>query len=103
MENNKKKYVYPPEKVHDYYISYKERNKDRITEKHKCMFCGGSYSLQTKSKHNTTKKHINAEKLFTEEEKKLLLNYNENIKNIGLKNQALKKIEEIKQFLNKSL
>ena len=63
----KKKYIYPPEKQHEYYINFKNRNSERIREKHTCEICGGSYSLQTKSKHNATIKHQKACKTYCED------------------------------------
>jgi hypothetical protein len=41
----------------EYYKSFREKNMDKIKEKHRCEICGGSYSYFTKSQHNATNKH----------------------------------------------
>ena len=37
---------------------YREKNKERLTEKHNCD-CGGHYMLKHKATHEKTKKHLN--------------------------------------------
>ena len=39
---------------------YRERNKERLSEKHSCDICGGSYTIKKKLAHFRTKKHQEA-------------------------------------------
>jgi hypothetical protein len=48
------------EKREEYYHNFKEKNKDKIREKHICEVCYGSYTYFHKSTHNKTKIHLKA-------------------------------------------
>lgn len=41
-----------------YYKNFYSKNHDKILEKHKCEFCGGSFSYFTKSQHKGSLKCI---------------------------------------------
>ena len=44
----------------EYCRTWFNKNKERLTERHQCAHCGGSYQLASKSVHNKTKKHQEA-------------------------------------------
>ena len=43
-----------PEKKREYYLEFKEKNKDKINLKMSCEICGGSYTYFNKSRHIRT-------------------------------------------------
>ena len=40
-----------------YFQEYYLINKNKLTEKHKCLVCEGSYNLLNKARHDKTQKH----------------------------------------------
>jgi hypothetical protein len=40
------------------YLKFKEKHKDKITEKIECSVCGGHYVYYSKSLHIRSKKHV---------------------------------------------
>jgi hypothetical protein len=54
-----------PKYKREYYLKFKEKNSERITEKHTCEVCLGTYTYYNKSAHIKSKRHIK----FLEKEK----------------------------------
>ena len=56
-ERHKKYHEEHKEEMNQKAKEWYERNKERLTEKHVCDTCGGSYTTHHRSKHFTTKRH----------------------------------------------
>ena len=48
---------------HKYYRNWYDKNTDKLREKNQCEVCLGIYTFMNKSKHNKTKKHMDAMKI----------------------------------------
>lgn len=94
----KNNYIISPEKNKEYYLNFKNKNKDKLKEKKICPICNGNYNYYSKSVHLKTMKHQKAENLLNENN--VEMDKIENI-NINLKEILNKKIEELKEQLNK--
>lgn len=44
-----------------YYLTFKEKNKDKIHEIQQCIVCGGKFSYYNLSHHKSSKKHQKAQ------------------------------------------
>jgi hypothetical protein len=51
------------EKKREYYLEFKEKNKDKINQKVDCEICGGSFTYFNKSRHLTTKRCLKVKEL----------------------------------------
>jgi hypothetical protein len=51
------------EKKREYYLEFKEKNKDKINHKVDCEICGGSFTYFNKSRHLTTKRCLKVKAL----------------------------------------
>jgi hypothetical protein len=51
------------EKLREYYVGFKEKNKDKINLKVDCVICGGSFTYFNKSRHLTTKRCLKVKAL----------------------------------------
>ena len=56
-ERGKKYYQEHKEEMQKRKKEHYERNRERLTEKHVCDACGGSYTIQHRTQHTKTKKH----------------------------------------------
>lgn len=57
MEKSTENKIITPEKRHNYYIKYMEKNKDKVNKKEICSICCGSYTYFNKSTHNKSRRH----------------------------------------------
>jgi protein-arginine kinase activator protein McsA len=51
------------EKMREYYLGFKDKNKDKINQKVDCEICGGSFTYFNKSRHLTTKRCLKVKEL----------------------------------------
>lgn len=51
------------EKCREYYLGFKDKNKDKINQKVDCEICGGSFTYFNKSRHIKTKRCIKVKEL----------------------------------------
>jgi hypothetical protein len=45
-------------KIHEKHKQYRDENKEKRSERHICA-CGGHYTIDNKSRHQSSKKHLN--------------------------------------------
>ena len=60
METEKKKYIYPKEKMQQYNKTFMEKHKD---DRKTCEQCLKEYSIFARSHHEKSKFHINSLKI----------------------------------------
>jgi hypothetical protein len=48
----------------NYYETFKEKHTDKISEKHICSVCGGTFTYFNASKHKKTQRHLNALQIY---------------------------------------
>jgi len=51
------------EKSREYYLGFKDKNKDKINHKVECEICGGSFTYFNKSRHVKTKRCLKVKDL----------------------------------------
>jgi hypothetical protein len=67
----KKRYIYPPEKIREYNKRMYDKNKEK--ERYECPICFGVYTYYNKAHHTHTEIHLRAIK-FLEEQKQKKMN-----------------------------
>jgi len=71
VKKEKKRYIYPTEKIREYNKRMYEKNKEK--ERYECPICFGVYTYYNKSHHTHTELHQRAIK-YLEEQKKRKMN-----------------------------
>jgi hypothetical protein len=51
------------EKMREYYLGFKDKNKDKINQKVDCEICGGSFTYFNKSRHVKTSRCLKVKEL----------------------------------------
>lgn len=77
----------------DYYLTFKEKNKEKVSQKHACELCGGQFTYFNKSNHLVSKRHLRAVEVIER--------YKE--KNIKQEETPKEYIDDVNQYIGISL